>query len=121
MNAASSGTFLLIVSTPPPPPLPPTGAEVCQHQASGECFTGFIAFDVTSGGSVVNANVTIERTHGPTQIGTTEVGNPLQMAWYDVSIFDTISYTVTLPNGHTVTGTVSNPNPWTLMVVDITS
>jgi fibronectin-binding autotransporter adhesin len=97
------------------PPAPTTGAQVCQGQVSGQCFTSFIAFEVTSGGSPVNANVTITRTHGPTQIGTTVVGG--QMAWFDVSIRDTISYTVTLPNGHTVTGTVSNPNPWTLKVV----
>lgn len=117
-NAGSSGTYSLGVSTPPPP-APTTGAEICQHQASGQCFTSFIAFDVTSGGSVVNANVAIVRTHGPTQIGTTEVGTPLQTARYGVSILDTISYTVTLPNGHTVTGTVSNPNPWTVLVVDV--
>jgi len=114
-----SATYSAFVSTPPPPPPPPppTGAEVCQGQASGECFTSFIAFDVTSGGSPVNANVTIVTTHGPTQIGTTEMGG--QLVWYDVSILDTISYTVTLPNGHTVTGTTSNPNPWTVDVVDV--
>ena len=99
------------------PPAPSTGAEVCQNQASGECFTSFIAFDVTIGGSVVNANVTLVSAHGPTQIGTTEVAG--RMAWYDVSILDTITYTVALPNGHTVTGTVSNPTPWTLRVVDV--
>jgi len=47
----------------------------------------------------------------------TEAGG--QMAWYDVSTLATISYSLTLPSGHTVTGTVSNPNPWTVEVVDV--
>lgn len=110
----SSGTC-----TKQAPSLAATGAEICQHQASGQCFTSFIAFDVTSGGTEVDANVTIVTTHGPTQIGTTEVGSPLQTAWYGVSILDTVSYTVTLPSGNTLTGTVSNPNPWTVMVVNV--
>jgi len=117
-NKASSGNFSLNVQSPAPP-APPTGAEICQHQASGQCFTSFVAFNVTSGGEVVNAEVTITRTRGPTQTGTTEVGTPLQMASFDVSILDTVSYTVTLPNGQTVTGTVSNPNPWTVRIVQI--
>lgn len=99
----------------PPPPNP------CEYQSDygPKCYTSFVGFNVTVGGTVVNANVTMVRTHGPTQIGTTEVGNPLQMAWYDVSILDTISYTVTLPNGGTVTGSVSNPNAGTGVVVNI--
>ena len=115
-NTPGSGTYALTVEVPPPPP---TGSEICQHQASAQCFTSFIAFDVTVGGVSVDANVTFSRTNGPNQAGTTETGSPLQMAWYDVSILDTVSYTVTLPNGHTVTGTVSNADPWTLKVVQI--
>jgi len=84
------------------------------------CFISFIAFIVTSGGKTVNANVTIVRLHGPTQIGTTEAGSPPQIAEYDVSVLDTISYTVILSNGHMVMGTVSNPDSWTLEAVDIT-
>ena len=115
---SNATTFFASYLLPLPPP-PPTGAEICQGQAPGRCFTSFIAFRVTSGGNIVDANVTIVRQHGPTQNGTTEVGNPLQMAWYDVSILDTITYTVTLSNGHTITGTASNPNPWTVMVVNV--
>ncbi len=112
-NTKSFGTFSHSVTfRPPPPPQNP-----CQY--GGGCFTSFLAFNVTSGGTAVNANVTILRTHGPTQTGSTEVGSALQLAWYDITIHDAVSYTVTLPNGHTVTGTVSNPEPWTLRIVNI--
>jgi len=116
VNSPGSGTFSVLVETPPPPP---TGAEICQRQVSGGCFTSFIAFNVTSGGKVVDATVTIVRQHGPAQTGTTEVGTPLQMATYDISILDTVACIVTLPNGHIVTATVSNPDPWTVKVVNI--
>ena len=115
---SESGAGTLSFSSVAPPPAPPsTGAEICQGQASGQCFTSFIAFNVTSGGIAVDANVIIVRTDGPTQVGTTEVNG--QLSTYDVSILDTISYTVTLPNGHILTGTVSNSNPWTLKIVQI--
>jgi hypothetical protein len=113
-GATFTGTYAILL-----PPAPPTGAEICQGQASGQCYTSFIAFNVTSGGKIVNANVTIVRNYGPTQIGTTEVGNPLQPAWYDITIHDTVSYTVSLPDGNTVSGTVSNPVPWTVEVVNV--
>ena len=116
VNSPGSGTFSVPVETPPPPP---TGAEICQRQVSGECFTSFIAFNVTIGGKVVDATVTIVRQNGPTQTGTTEVGNPLQIATYDISVLDTVTYIVTLPNGHIVTATISNPDPWTVEVVNI--
>ena len=109
-TTTTSSTTVIVTSRPPP-------EDPCEY--GGRCFTSFVGFNVTVGGQVVDANVTLVRTHGPTQVGTTEVGTPLQMVWYDVSTLDTVSYTVALPNGSTVTGSVSNPNPGTGIVVNV--
>ena len=121
LSGTYGGTAPVIISCHTVIPSPQNSCEY-----GGACFTSFIAFNVTSGGQVVNASVTISRAHGPTVTRSTlctwtYTNNHVEtwLAWYDVSILDTVSYTVTLPNGQTVSGTVSNPDPWTVTFVNI--
>jgi hypothetical protein len=111
-NYASWGNVSLSVYNVPQVPQDP-----CEY--GGYCYTSFIAFNVTSSGQTVDANVTLRSISGPTMIGTTAIGTPLRMSSYVIATSETLTYVVTLPDGQSVNGTVSNPDPWTTEVVEI--
>lgn len=101
----------------------PTFHWPCQE---GTCYTSFVAFNVTSGGNLINAAVTLSRVNGPTVTGSTlctwtyaDARVVTQLAWYDTIVNDPNTYSVTLPDGQTVTGSFTVSTPWTLTIVNI--
>jgi hypothetical protein len=115
-NGVSSGQFTVAVESIPAQVL--TAAPECEYTVS--CHTSFLQFNVTSSGHQVDANVTLVAFLGPTQIGTTMMGSSGQLASYPILAHDTITYTVTLPDGQYVSGVIRNTDPWTTVTVVVT-